>query len=203
MVSWDREPGQCLRDNDLVMRRLARGLLFLGVLLCACSTSVGEAGHSVYTSIRQGDCKAPTDALAKTYAARGLTVEECQGAAEYRVFLVSSDANSWLDVRWDHTVLSLEEDIVYRNKFGLFPNVGGSDRLEWRFDDSAHRVALIVRVVAQSPQLTDAHGGSNLSRLFVVRLQPSGGCLLGVVETNEAARALADKRVKCPVNAAE
>jgi hypothetical protein len=185
-----------------VMRFLARGL-FLGGLLCACSTSVGEAGYSVYTSIRQGDCKDPTDALARAYAARGLTVEECRGTAEYQIFLVSSDANSWLDVRWDHSVLSLEEDIVYQNKFGLFPNVGGSDRIEWRFDDSAHVIALIFRVVAQNPQLTEAHGGSNLSRLFVVRLKPSGGCLLGVVETNEAARTLADSRVKCPVNTAE
>ena len=90
------------------------------------------------------------------------------------------------------------DDIVYRIQFGLFPNVGGSEVIEWRMDNANRVTALIFRVVAQNPQLSEAKGGSNRSRLFVVRLKPSGGCLLGIVETNKAARALADSAIACP-----
>jgi hypothetical protein len=181
--------------------RLASAALWLSACCLACTGDAGEEGRSVYTSIARDSCSPPPEGVARTYSDRGLGVEECEGRGGYRLYLVSSDANSWVDLGRDGHILSLEEDVVYRNPVGLFPNVGGSERVEWRLDRAGAVRALVFRVTAQDPELRELReprGAATRSRLFVVRLSPAGGCLLGSVASNDQARALADAPGGCP-----
>ena len=190
-------------EFDVSYLRLLGAFFCVAVFALACSGDARERGRTVYTSIADGACRAPLSVIAQTYGSRDLGVEECDGASGYRVFFVSSDANSWLDLKWDEKHFSLEQAVVYLKPIGLFPNVGGSDWIEWRLDDSGHARALIFRVTAQNPEIQKPTGDSSLSRLFVVRLNPDTACLLDVVETNEEARALADGVQPCPAASAD
>jgi len=106
---------------------------------------------------------------------------------------VSSQANSWLELRRGAFSWSGEHDIVYDEPVGLFPNVGASPTVEWRRDERGHLHALIFRVVAQNP----ADLARQVSRLFVVRLGQEKACVIGRVATNAAARSLADSSRSC------
>jgi hypothetical protein len=165
-------------------------LVCLGVallLFSGCDPAVsGE--ESVYTSVKSGECKSLTKIAAGSFEARGLTAEECDGVKGWRVFVVSSDARSWLEFGRDSNLWSSEEQVVYKNEFGNFPNIG-AEKIEWRLDGNGNPVAVIFRIAAQDPQQT----GRNLSRLFVVGFQDQAPYFCGTAKDNQAARALADK----------
>jgi hypothetical protein len=144
--------------------------------------------QSIYSRIDLKGCwvaDAETDAR---YARRGLGVQECPAPAGYRLFLVSSDARSWIDL-WrtgGDTKWSAERSVVYDSPVGNFPNVAG-DRVEWRLESGRAR-ALIFRVVAQVPD----EPTKQTSALYVVALEPERISLAGRVATIEEARRLAD-----------
>ncbi len=153
-----------------------------------------EAADSVYTSIQQNDCKAASSELEKQFADRDLGVQKCPAPGDWQLLFVASDANSWLELRRAELAWSSEGALVYQQPIGLFPNVGGAHVVEWRRDAQGRPDALIFRVVAQDP----TNSVKQLSRLFVVRLDPGGPCVIGRVTTNQAARALADGPAACP-----
>ena len=107
--------------------------LFCTLLLCLAA----PAGHaenrrptSVYTSVKPTDCHVPPPPLVTAYEARGLAVRECQAPKGWRLFVVSTDECSWLELSRDGLLWSTEEQVVYRNNFGNFPNLG-ADKVEW------------------------------------------------------------------------
>ncbi len=174
-------------------------LLLLGVVLvlAACQGNRRAGLAPGYTSIAPVACRPAPPSLAEGYGSRGLAIEECEGAGVYRVFLVSSHANSWLDLVWNGRLFSLEHDILYRQPSGLFPQVEASDPIEWRLDALGRARALILHVSAQEPMDQESPGRTPLSRLFVVRLYPRAACLLDAVATITEARALADGPGDC------
>ena len=168
------------------------GFVFL-FSICAYSPATSSA-ESVYTSIKSGDCHKPSKSVAAFYASRGLTAQECKAAEDWRLFVVSSDARSWLEVARDHTLWSSEEQVVNQNEFGNFPNIG-SEKVEWPMTKANSPAALIFRIAAQDPALT----GKNLSRLFVIGFIKNTPYLCGVAKTNDEARALAEKTSACTI----
>ncbi len=155
---------------------------------------VAEAADSVYTSIRRADCNAPSAEVAREFAERDLGVQACPAPDDWHLLFVASNANSWLELRRGQLAWSTEDALVYQRPIGMFANVGGSPVVEWRRDAQGQPRALIFRVVAQDP--TDPV--KRVARLFVVRLDPDGPCVIGRVTTNQAARALADGPAACP-----
>jgi hypothetical protein len=151
------------------------------------------ASQSVYTSVRARDCQAPSRDAAAAFKARGVTAQRCPGIGGWRVFVVASDANSWLELRSEKVEWSSETAVVYDSPIGLFPSAGASPRIEWRRPPQGTPTALIFRVSAQDP--TDT--AKRVSRLFVVRLEPARACVIGRVATNDEARALADGPTGC------
>ena len=154
---------------------------------------VAEAADSLYTSIRRADCRPPPAELQQTFAEKDLGVQECPAPKDWRLLFVASQTNSWLELRRGDTIWSGEPATVYENPIGLFPNVGGAPKVEWRRDAHGRPRALIFRVVAQDR----AKPAQRVSRLFVVRLDREGACLIGRVTTNGAARTLADGPLIC------
>lgn len=168
---------------------LAAGLSFVGCLP-ACSAE----RTNVYTPLAATACSAPPPEIARVYAARDLEVEECPAPPPYRLFIVSSDARSWVDLRRNNLVWSTEQRVVYGQDvlaLGHFPNVGGSDVAEWRLDEKGEPVALIVRLRFVDPG-RDATAGATVSRLLVIGLSADTACDLGLANTNEEARRLVD-----------
>jgi hypothetical protein len=175
-----------------VMRQagvLARGALTLSIASCA-----SQAPSSSVTSIRMDDCsEAPADIQAR-FEASSLGVQQCDGAFGWRVFVVSSDTSTWIELRAGTAAWSSEEAIVYEKPIGLFPGVRG-ETLEWRADDRRRPSALLFTVAAQSPE--DA--ATPVSRVFVARFDARGGlCVIGREPTIDKARALADGPATCP-----
>ncbi len=153
-----------------------------------------QAADGVYTSIQRADCTAPPPDIASDFVERDLGVQECPAPDDWHLLFVASNANSWLELRRGKLAWSTEDALVYQRPIGMFANVGGSPVVEWRRDAQGRLKALIFRVVAQDS--TDPV--KRVSRLFVVRLDPDGPCVLGRVTTNQAARALADDPTACP-----
>jgi hypothetical protein len=148
--------------------------------------------HSVYTSIASNRCST-TPGLTREFAARGLGVEECHGVGGWRVLVVASNENTWIEWRSATVTWSSEQAIVYDRPLGQFPTVGANPRLEWRVDSRGEPHAVIVRVTARDPE----NPARRLARLLVVALSPNRVCVAGTATTNVAARRLADRRHDC------
>ena len=178
--------------TKLWKNRLAAALLFT---LGACNP-VLSSEESLFTSIKSEDCHKPSAAISGLYEERGLTAEECAAAKDWRLFVASSDERSWLELaRDDHVLWSTEEQVVYRNTFGYFPNIG-AEKVEWRMAKTKLPTALIFRIAAQNPQHTD----KNISRLFVIGFRDNTPFFCGVVKTNQEARVLAEQAAACSIN---
>jgi hypothetical protein len=125
---------------------------------------------------------------------RQLGVQECPSIGGWRLLLVASQENTWIELRSNAITWSGEHAIVYDAPIGLFPKVGASPQVEWRLNARGVPTALIFRVAATSR--TDQK--TRVSRLFVVRLEQDRACVVGRVTTNAEARALADGPARCP-----
>jgi hypothetical protein len=170
-------------------RRLL-SLLTCTLLIAACSTA--PRGES--TSIRKADCTEPPAEIATRFADAGVSGQQCRGIQGWQVFLVSSDANSWLELHAAGRNWSFEEPIVYDQPIGPFPNVDGGAELEWRIDARRGPTALIATVAAQNKD--DAE--SRLLRYFVIRLDGTrNACVIAREETMDAARSTADGERQC------
>ncbi len=160
------------------------------LLLSGCDTTVFE---STYTSIDPAQCSAPDSVIENAFKERDLGVQRCPAPGDWMLLLVSSDANSWIELRRDTVTWSAEESIVYQSPIGNFPGVTRSIPLEWRSGSAGVR-ALILPIAAQDPK----DGISRITRLFVVRLGPNPPCVLARVEIQEQARRIADSDAACP-----
>ena len=171
-----------------VQRRL------LCLLVCVAMAACSSAPRSETTSIRKADCTEPPKDIAVRFADAGVSGQQCKGIQGWQVFVVSSDANAWLELHAAGRSWSFEEPIVYEQAIGLFPNVGGDAALEWRVDTRRGPTALIATVHAQNKD--DAE--SRLSRYFVIRLDGTrNACVIGREATMDAARATADSETTC------
>lgn len=182
-------PGCIIKQPRL--KRLGFALLFS---MCACSPAMSGA-ESLYTSIKAGDCRKPSTSIVAFYESRGLTAEECKAADGWRLFVVSSDERSWLELARDRTLWSSEEQVVNRNEFGNFPNIG-SEKVEWQMTKTNSPASLIFRITAQDP----ANINKNLSRLFVIGIRDNTPHFCGAVKTNKEARALAEGTSSCSID---
>jgi hypothetical protein len=186
ILSTNSDEGQARRAG-LRMCAVCGGVTLL--LACAAPPRL-----SVSTSIRERDCRAPAAAVQARFAERDLGVQQCDGTAGWEVLFVSSDANSWIELRSTSTSWSSERSVVYEQPVGLFPGVDEDVPLEWR-SDPRRLAALLFTVKAQDPK--DAE--TPTSRVFVVRFAGNGQvCVIGRERTIDEARALADGDVSCP-----
>lgn len=155
----------------------------------ACSGCAARAiPDSVYTSLRENDCHPPPQQIAAPYTQRDLGVQQCPAPQGWQLLLVSSDANTWVEIRDADLTWSGERPIVYETPIGLFPSVDTATGVEWRRDGRGRLTAMIVRVLAQDRETLT----TQQSRMFVVRVMPGGACLLDRAATTAEARALAD-----------
>jgi hypothetical protein len=172
-------------------RRLRLFLLIAAVHAIGCQTR--QAPATFQTRIGEKDCVQPSPEIAAAYTARDLGVQQCHAPHDWRLLLVSSDANTWIDINGPGLTWSSERPIVYESPIGNFPSVDSSPPVEWRIDDRGRPVAVMFRVTAQDSKNPEAH----LSRFYVVRLAEGAGCVVGRVATVEEARTLAESSPSC------
>jgi len=168
--------------------RVGSGLVISVALLVAFAQVVAAIAEAIETRIDQQGCWAPDPETVAAYTRHGLGVQECPAPTGYRLFLVSSDARSWVDVRSAGSGItwSGEHSVVYDSPIGNFPNVAGAT-VEWRLESDRAK-ALIFKVVAQGR----AEPSQTLSALYVVALGSERIWLAGRVATIGEARRLAD-----------
>ena len=163
-----------------------------GAILLFTTYAVNADGTSVYTSVKEGECKKPAAALLAFYESRGLVGEECAGVGGWRLFWVGSDERSWFELMRDRDLWSTDEQVVQQNHFGHFPNIG-ADKVEWRLANTGVPTAFIFRIAAQNPERID----KNLTRLFVIGFKGNTPYFCGVAKSNDEARVLAGKTDSC------
>lgn len=170
------------------------------ILLCLVGSGASaetQSLQSLYTSIKSTACSKPPASIIAAYDARGLSAQECPAPKGWRLFAVSSDERSWLEIARDRSLWTTEEEVVYRNEFGHFPNLG-AERVEWRMKKPGTPNALIFRISAQDPNRpASGPGAMNLSRLFVINLANGAPRFCGTAKTNEEAKTLADNAKAC------
>ena len=171
-----------------VGRALAGGGALLAMLGCSPSPP-----SSVATSIRESDCAMPPAELQAAFEAKDLGVQQCEGAHGWNVLVVSSDANSWIELRSATASWSSESAIVYEMPIGLFPGVQDRSPLEWRIDGDELR-ALLFTVSGQDAD--DAE--TRITRVFVARFDDAVPvCVIGRAPSLAEARVLADSDRAC------
>ena len=172
------------------MTRLLSLALTVVVLATASCTRPPE---SVLTSIRPGDCTAPSKEITAPYAQRNLGVQQCPAPDDWRLLLVSSDENTWIDLTGPGVTWSGERPIVYESPIGNFPSVGVPPTVEWRRDGRGRLAAMIVGVTAQNRETFK----TDRSAFYVVRLQANTACVIGRAASPEEARLMADSPKDC------
>jgi hypothetical protein len=172
-------------------RAALAGAIGAGVVAAfACGSPVTTAT----TSIAEASCREPVPELKARFDEKELGVQQCAGAHGWDVLVVSSDANSWIELRSATTTWSSEVQIVYDMPIGLFPGVQSDAPLEWRSRGTDLR-ALLFTVSAQDP----ADAETRVRRLYVVRFAANGQvCVIGRAPAADEARALADGDTPCP-----
>lgn len=129
---------------------LLRAILVIG----AISSCHGVVTHPtqperVETSLDES-CVPVRGTAAVRYAAKDLGAVLCPSPPGVDLWLVSSDANSWLDIGMGNKLWSSEEVVVYRPGAGMFPNVTG--RVVWLRDTAGNWQGLVFGVVAQDEE---------------------------------------------------
>jgi hypothetical protein len=176
------------------MRRAIEALAVAG-LLAGLAVACASGPSTQFTSIREGDCADAPGDVQQRFEAESLGVQQCEGVPGWQVFVVSSDANTWIELRSMTTAWSAEDAIVYQQPVGLFPGIDASAPLEWHVDSRRGPTAVLFTVTAQSPE--DAE--TKTSRVFVVRFDENGRtCVAGRERTAEDARNLAAMATPCP-----
>lgn len=179
--------------SDAVMTIVPRGRSGLLAAIAVITWSCTQPPSSVETSIRQGDCTRPPNEIAERYEQRDLGVQQCPAPDDWRLLLVSSDENTWVDLIGPGVTWSSERPIVYESPIGNFPSVGVPPTVEWRRDTRGRIAAVILGVTAQNRDTFE----TDRSALYVVRLQASAACLIGRAASADEARALADSAKGC------
>ena len=170
--------------------------LLVVILACSATNALAE-GHSEYSPLIQEACFASDASVLERYQSQQLWVQECPMRFGYRVFVVSSDSRSWLELEKSGQFWSSEQAIVYQHAIGQFPNIADNAQAEWRLDSSNQPTALIFRVNALNPDVSAQDANAKLSRLYVFRLGSQYPCFLGVATDNQTARNLADSGQQC------
>lgn len=169
-----------------------RALLAAALALLFSAPAPAKAPASEYSPLRPQDCAPPPADLLPRYRDRGLSAQECPGRFGYRLFVVSSDANSWIELEKAGVFWSSEQAIVYAKPIGQFPGIAEDSKAEWRLDGNGQPSALIVRVNALDPALSAQDARAKISRLYVFRLGTGQPCHLGTATGNRQARQMAD-----------
>lgn len=140
---------------------------------------------SEYSVISEGRCK---------IVKRDIDFIEmrCPSHHEYTVLLDSSEGSTWLTLMRGNQKIQPDVDPAGMkiNTPRSGPSYVDGDKLEWRYrltDSRKTLVGLIYRI----------GGWENLSLLHVVRIDGAKCCQLGIVKTNQEARALVDGNQKC------
>jgi len=168
----------------------AAGVLALVAAGCTASST------TILTSLRESDCTPPAADVQEQFASSELGVQRCGEVNGWQVLLVSSDANSWIELRSPNAKWSSETVVVYEQPIGLFPSVATAEPLEWRVDPTRGPTALIFTVNA----LDSKDAESRISRVFVARFEGDRVCLIGREGTADLARTLADGPTSCPAS---
>jgi len=163
-------------------------------------TAFAERGviESSYVSLADDNCFQPPGDTLHLYSIRGLGVVECRvKKTAIRLFVVSSEERSWIDIAVGDKLWSTEDSIVYtqENQFGYFPNVGATP-VELVVSQKQVPLGLIFRVTAQDPN-QQTQESSNISRLFAFGFRKEGLCFLGLTDNNAAARSFLKKNAIC------
>ena len=150
------------------------------------------ANRSLYTSVRPSDCQAPSRSVAAAFKARGVTAQQCPAATGWRVFVVASDTNCWLELRSKRSgpvkrpsSTTRDRAVSERRRLGQHPEMAPAAERQGH--------PLIFRVGAQDPPLPDGQPR-------VPPLGPSSPrepALIGRVVANGEARSLADSPKGC------
>ncbi len=176
-------------------------VLTIGLLTPMNAASANES--SLYVPIDASACSVPADGIHAHYSDRDLSVIECPAninlhPAPLRLFVVSTDERSWIDLMLGNTLWSSEDEVVYEkdNQFGYFPNIGKTP-VEIRVRHH-NTIGVIFRVKALAfENNTHKPGGPQVSRLFVLGFRKAGLCFLGLARENGAARHLLDSGTDC------
>lgn len=112
----------------------------------------------------------------------------CPGRDKIKVFIVGGDARSWLELEIKGKKVDLYEGLLSAgSSLGVFPYVSGK-KLEWRYKGGSLH-ALIVRMGASDPETNHPKSG-----LVVLRVKGNSVKVIGLANTNEDARKIADSK---------
>jgi hypothetical protein len=108
--------------------------LFLYVLFFTTfSMGSGDVYHSLETSVEEKVChkveELQVDRLLQSKL--GEYILACPAPKGYILYLIDDGTRSWYVIEHKQRKVSLEEEIVYKNQLGNFPNVGVEQRVKW------------------------------------------------------------------------
>lgn len=169
--------------------RFAHAALLATVIIFAggIASAAHAAGQSAYTNIASGKCKL----LERAKEGDGEWARfQCKSFSKYRVFVDYDDARDYVRLKYGQMEIKLRHGVSEFSRTG--------PKMEWRFDrgNKAFPYAVIFRMYHTKGSKRER------STLFVARISPNGGCVVGSVagnarpNANVLARKMADTRTQ-------
>lgn len=174
------------------MNSLERGARKLALVVFATLSLVhlalAKPPALLETSLAESACRPASAAISAQYARRDLGVQRCPAPRGFRLLLVSSDANSWVDLRYGQWSWSSEQAVVYREGAGMFAGVTGS--VAWMRAASGGWQGLVLTVSSQNVDY--------VRQLAYLALRTTHEpCLLGVFASQSAAQHALARQQAC------
>jgi hypothetical protein len=160
-----------------------KAIVFFYLLMQICLTA--HADRIIYQPIP--NCLPPDKQLEIFYANKDLSAASCYQFGGWEVLAVSSDSNSWLDLKNGNKVYSTERAVVYDAADKEFPNLADG-KMEVHIKKTA--ISGIIFRVAYGETLKG-------SILHSIRLDAGGAYYCGKSNSNEKARALLAGGASC------
>ena len=179
------------------MNRCSLCVCWLAVSAAASAQAeefIGPAIPYRYTSIKTEACQPPAAKQRKAFEEREVGAKECPGVDGWQLFLVYSDDASWLEIGHDGTLWSTREALLGTHRFGDSPNVA-SDGVEW-LPPAGEAHTLIFHVEARESPTANGPG-KRVSKVAVISLSGESPQFCGLVNSNEQAKIVAEKRDSC------
>ena len=172
----------------------ARLVAAIGILLITGVDSHADREpnvlQSVFTGVSESDCRS-IERLETTTgfydAVNAASIQRCPAPQDYALFIVDDGDRTWYVVGSAGENFSLEDDIVYGEHSGNFPQVGIRGKFEWLVDSRDTVAGLIFRV--SSSRSSEGQTG-DISNLFSYQLLDGRPKFVGVSLDNQKAREL-------------
>jgi hypothetical protein len=147
-----------------------------------------------HTSVKTDACHSSSAAMTEEFNKRDLAAKQCPAVENWSLFVVYSEALSWVEIARDQRLWSTQNQVAIQSQLGRDPHVS-SDGVRWLPGQGAVHTLMFNMEAQEDP--TPNGPGKRVTRYAIVKLEGSEPVFCGFAKSEEEAKKLADNRETC------